>query len=93
MIGNFIQSKKKYTFGVQKGENKPSGCFKVSEHGVWAPKSVWSCDISIDLKFYMNQDFKIKYSFNGQKGENKPNPNMDRRPIIYENIHRSEFFL
>jgi hypothetical protein len=24
-IGSFIPSKKKYTFGVQKGKNKPSG--------------------------------------------------------------------
>jgi hypothetical protein len=86
-IGSFIRSKKKYTFGAQKGENKPGvqnqygrviypsnrsfiwmkkihavsgekGKNKTSEpkHWIWAPKSAWSCDISIDRKFYMNQD-------------------------------------
>jgi hypothetical protein len=47
-IGNFTWSKKKYTFWVQKGENKPSE----PKNGIWAPKSVWSCDISIDREFY-----------------------------------------
>jgi hypothetical protein len=49
-IGNFIRSKKKYIFGGQKGENKPSG----HKPGVWGPKSVWSCDISIDREFYID---------------------------------------
>jgi hypothetical protein len=46
--------KKKYTFGggAYKGENKPSEPKK----RIWGPKSVWSCDISIDRKFYMEQE-------------------------------------
>jgi hypothetical protein len=33
-IGNFTWSKKKYTFGGQRGENKPS----VAKNGIWAKK-------------------------------------------------------
>jgi hypothetical protein len=42
---------KKYTFGGQKGKNRPSE----PKHGIWGPKSVWSCDISIEREFYMQQ--------------------------------------
>jgi hypothetical protein len=48
-IGNFTWSKKKYTFGGQKGENRP----REPKNGIWGPKSIWSCDISIDREFYM----------------------------------------
>jgi hypothetical protein len=46
-IGNFIKSKKKYTFGGQRSENKLSEPKNVS----WARKSVRS----IDRKFDMDQ--------------------------------------
>jgi hypothetical protein len=36
-IGNFTWSKKKYTFGGQKDENKPSE----PKNGIWGPKSIW----------------------------------------------------
>jgi hypothetical protein len=48
-IGNFTWSKKIYTFGGQKGENRPSE----PKNGIWGPISIWSCDISIDREFYM----------------------------------------
>jgi hypothetical protein len=51
-IGNFISSMKKYTFRVKKGENKPSE----PKNGIWAPKSVWSCDVSIDREFYIQHE-------------------------------------
>jgi hypothetical protein len=51
-IGNFTWSKKKYTFGGQKCENRPSE----PKNGIWGPKSVWSCDISIDREFYIEQE-------------------------------------
>jgi hypothetical protein len=35
LIGNFAWSKKKYTFGGQKGENKPSK----PKNGIWCPKN------------------------------------------------------
>jgi hypothetical protein len=34
-----------------------------------SPKSVCSCDLTIDRKFYMEQE---QYTFEGQIGENKP---------------------
>jgi hypothetical protein len=64
-IGNFTWSKKKYTFGSQKDENKLSD----PKNGIWAPKSVWSCDVSIDQEFYIEQD---KIHFWGSNCENKP---------------------
>jgi hypothetical protein len=33
-------------------------------NGIWSPKSVWSCDMSIDLEFYMKQE---KYYFGVKK--------------------------
>jgi hypothetical protein len=48
-------SMKKYTFGGQKGKNRPSE----PKNGIWGPKSVWSCDIyniSIDRDFYIEQE-------------------------------------
>jgi hypothetical protein len=56
-------SKKKYTFGGQKGENKPSKL----KNGIWSPKTIWSYDI--DREFYLEQE---KIYFWGSKGENKP---------------------
>jgi hypothetical protein len=50
-----------YTFGGQKGENKPAQ----PKNEIWAPKFVWLCDASIDREFYMEQE---KYIL----GENKP---------------------
>jgi hypothetical protein len=51
-IGYFTWSKQKYTFGGQKDENRPPE----PKNGIWVPKSVMSCDISIDLEFYMAQE-------------------------------------
>jgi hypothetical protein len=62
-IGNFTWSKKKYTFGGRKGAN----VFSEPKKGIWGPKSVWACDVSIDREFYMK-----KYTFGGQKGKNRP---------------------
>jgi hypothetical protein len=36
LIGNFIWSMKKCTFGGQKGENRPSE----PKNGIWTPKSI-----------------------------------------------------
>jgi hypothetical protein len=46
---NFTGSKKKCTFGGQKGDKKPSE----NKNGIWGTKSILSCDISIDREFYM----------------------------------------
>jgi hypothetical protein len=51
-IGNFIQMKKIYTFGGQKVKNRPPE----PKNQIWGPKSVWSCDISIDREFYIEQE-------------------------------------
>jgi hypothetical protein len=48
----------------QKGKNWPSD----PKNGILGPKSVWSCDISIEREFHMKQ--KEKY-LEGQKDENK----------------------
>jgi hypothetical protein len=48
-IGKFIWSKKKFSFGGQNGENRPPE----PKNRIWGPKSIWSCDISIDQEFYM----------------------------------------
>jgi hypothetical protein len=37
-IGNCTYIKKTYTFGDQKGENRPPE----PKNGIWGPKSVWS---------------------------------------------------
>jgi hypothetical protein len=44
--------KKKYTFGGQKGENRPPEL----KNGIWSPKSVWSCDMSIDQEFNIDEE-------------------------------------
>jgi hypothetical protein len=43
---------KEYTFGGQKGKNKPSE----PKYEIWGPKSIWPCDISIDQEFYMEYE-------------------------------------
>jgi hypothetical protein len=43
-IGNFTWTTKKHTYRGQKRKNKPSE----AKNGIWGPKSIWSCDISID---------------------------------------------
>jgi hypothetical protein len=50
-IGNLTWSTKKYTFGGQKGKNWPPE----PKNGIWDPKSVLSCDISIKREFHMKQ--------------------------------------
>jgi hypothetical protein len=50
-FGNFIWRKKNYTIRGQKGENR----LPELNNGIWGPKSVWSCDISIVREFYMAQ--------------------------------------
>jgi hypothetical protein len=51
-IGNLKWSKKKYTFGGEKCENRPLE----PKNGIWAPKSEWSCDMSIDREYYTKQE-------------------------------------
>jgi hypothetical protein len=63
--GNYICSKKNYTFWGQKGENR----LPEPINGIWGPKPVWSCDTSIVREFYTEQE---NYTFSGQKGKNKP---------------------
>jgi hypothetical protein len=53
---------KKYYFGAQKDGKNPSD-LKI---GIWGPKSVLSCDTSIDWEFYMEQE---KIYLWGQKCE------------------------
>jgi hypothetical protein len=44
--------KKIYTFRGRKCENKPAE----PKNGICGPKSVWSCDISIDREFNMEHE-------------------------------------
>jgi hypothetical protein len=44
--------KKVYTFKDQKGKNRPPE----PKNGIWGPKSLWSCDISIDWEFYIEKE-------------------------------------
>jgi hypothetical protein len=44
--------KKIHTFGGQKGKNRPLE----PKNGIWGPKSVWSCDISIDQEFNIDEE-------------------------------------
>jgi hypothetical protein len=54
-----LYGSRKYVLLVgRKGENRPSE----PKNGIWRPKSVWSCDTSVDRKFYIDE--KI-YAFNG----------------------------
>jgi hypothetical protein len=52
-----------HTCSGQKGGNEPSE----AKNGIWGPKSVWSCDMSIDRKF-CTVEGKM-YIFRGQKAE------------------------
>jgi hypothetical protein len=52
--------KKVYTLGGQKGESKPSE----PKNGIWSPKFVWWCDISIDWKSFIDEE---KMYFKGLK--------------------------
>jgi hypothetical protein len=63
-IGNFTRREKKYTLGGQKDENRPPG----PKNGIWGPKSVWSCDLSIDREFYKKRE---KIYFRGSKRRKK----------------------
>jgi hypothetical protein len=49
---------------VKKAKISPQSLTKPNE--IWGLKSVWSWDISIDRKFYMEQR---KYTFEDQKGK------------------------
>jgi hypothetical protein len=51
-IGNFTWNMKKYTFVGQKGKNRLSE----PKNGIWGPKSVWSCDMSIDQEFNIDEE-------------------------------------
>jgi hypothetical protein len=44
--------KKIYTLRGRKGENEPSE----PKNGIWGQKSVWSCDISIDQEFNIDEE-------------------------------------
>jgi hypothetical protein len=44
--------KKIYTFRGIKSENEPSE----PKNGIWGQKSVWSCDISIDQEFNIDEE-------------------------------------
>jgi hypothetical protein len=52
--------KKKNTFRGQRVENNTAE----PKNGIWAPKSVWSSEITIDREFFMEQE---KYIFGGSK--------------------------
>jgi hypothetical protein len=52
-IGNFIYMKKIYKIYLrQKGKNRPPE----PKNGIWGPKSVWSCVISIDQEFNIDEE-------------------------------------
>jgi hypothetical protein len=59
-IGHVIISRSEILYGSrkyillrgQKDENKPSK----PKNGNWVPKSVWSCDISIDEEFIIDEE-------------------------------------
>jgi hypothetical protein len=44
--------KRIYIFRGQKWENEPAE----PKNGIWGPKSVWSCDISIDQEFNIDEE-------------------------------------
>jgi hypothetical protein len=65
-IGNFTWHKKIYTFGDQKGENKPSE----SKNGIWGQKS----KINFPTKAKKNRNFKkctLKKFWSDSKEKNK----------------------
>jgi hypothetical protein len=51
-IGYFLWSKKIYTFSGRKGKNR----LPEPKNGSWGPKSVWSCDMSIDQEFNIDEE-------------------------------------
>jgi hypothetical protein len=57
--------KKICTVRGRKCKNEPAE----PKNGILGPKSVWSCDISIEREFHMKQK---KIYLEGQKDENKP---------------------
>jgi hypothetical protein len=61
-IENFTWSKKKYTFGGQKGENKPLE----PKNGIWGPYARVTYPLIGNFTWS-----KKKYTFRAQKGENK----------------------
>jgi hypothetical protein len=62
-IGNFMKMKTIYPLvGVKKAKKKTSE----PKNGIWSPKSVWSCDISIRNLLCSTE----KYAFKGQNSEN-----------------------
>jgi hypothetical protein len=77
--------KETYTLRGQNGEHKPTE--PEPKNGIWAPKSVWSFDMSINRKFYMEQE---KIYFWGQKGKNNQsepkNRNWAKKPVSSSDI-------
>jgi hypothetical protein len=71
-IGNFTCSKKYYTLGGQKDENKPSE----PKNGIWGPKTEFGAQNKYGRVIYPSiGNFtcsKKYYTLGGQKGENKP---------------------
>jgi hypothetical protein len=73
------------TLRGQKGKNR----LPEPKNGIWGPKSVWSCDISIDREFYMEQQ---KTYFQGSKRKKISLQKRNLGPkisMVEWNIHRS----
>jgi hypothetical protein len=51
-ISHVTHHSKIYTFRGQKGKNRTLE----PKNGIWGPKSVWSCDISIDQEFNKDEE-------------------------------------
>jgi hypothetical protein len=64
-IGNFKTIKKKFTFGGQNSENKPSG----PKNGIWL-KNQYGLVIHPSIGNF--KTIKKKFTFGGQNSENKP---------------------
>jgi hypothetical protein len=66
-IGNFTWSKKKYTFGGQKSENKPSE----PKNGIWefGAQNQYGHVTYLSIRNFTWSE--KKYTFGGQKGKNK----------------------
>jgi hypothetical protein len=54
-IGNFTWTMKNVLLGTKRQIKRPPEL----KNGIWGPKSVWSCDISIERKFCMQQKNKL----------------------------------